>query len=56
MNASSQTDKVYYINMQKVDGYEKASNIQKNNLKMAGNLYLPDGMDAKVTAFFGSNI
>jgi len=29
IRGSSQTDKSYYINMQKVDGYEKASNIQK---------------------------
>jgi hypothetical protein len=29
LNASSQTDKSYYINIQKVDGYEKASKTQK---------------------------
>jgi hypothetical protein len=29
---------------------------KNNNLKTAGNLYLPDGMDAKLTAFFGDNI
>jgi hypothetical protein len=35
---------------------KKQVKLKNNNLKMAGNLYLPDGMDAKLTAFFGNNI
>jgi hypothetical protein len=35
---------------------KKQVKLKNNNLRMAGNLYLPDGMDAKLTAFFGNNI
>ena len=35
---------------------KKQVTFKNNNLKMAGNLYLPDGMDAKLTEYFGNNI
>jgi len=35
---------------------KKQVKLKNSNLKMAGNLYLPYGMDAKLTAFFGNNI
>jgi hypothetical protein len=35
---------------------KKQVKLKNNNLQMAGNLYLLDGMDAKLTAFFDNNI